>query len=88
MEIRFCKPFDDLAGTGVLRLKISGSITVRDFLKSLGAQIPSFAPYIKKEGDEVQNFFAVLVRNGEILRLDDRVQDEETIRVFPPISGG
>jgi len=36
----------------------------------------------------VQNFFAVLVREGEILKLDDPVKDEDVVKVFPPISGG
>ena len=88
MEIRFFKPFDEIAGTGVLYLKILKPTPVRDLLKRLETEVPSFKPYVKREGDEVQNFFAVLVKNGEILKLDDMVKEEDVVKVLPPISGG
>jgi sulfur-carrier protein len=88
MEIRFFKPFDEIAGTSLIRIKIPSPIPVRDLLKRVEAELPSFQPYVKREGDEVQNFFAVLVREGEILKLDDPVKDEDVVKVFPPISGG
>jgi molybdopterin converting factor small subunit len=88
MEIRFFKPFDEIAGIGVLYLKILKPTLVRDLLKRLETEVPSFKPYVKREGDEVQNFFAVLVKNGEILKLDDMVKEEEVVKVLPPISGG
>jgi molybdopterin converting factor small subunit len=52
------------------------------------SEVPAFKPYVKREGDEVQNFFAVLVKDGEILKLDDLVKDEDVIKILPPISGG
>jgi molybdopterin converting factor small subunit len=88
MEIRFFKPFDEIAGTDSFRLRIHKPTAVRDLLKRLETEIPAFKPYVKKEGDEVQNFFAVLVKDGEILKLDDRLKDEDVVKVFPPISGG
>jgi molybdopterin converting factor small subunit len=88
MQIRFFKPFDDIAGTDAIQLKIFRPTSVRDILKRMEREIPSFGPYVKKEGDEVQNYFMVLVRGGEILKLEDLVGDEDVIKVFPPISGG
>lgn len=88
MEVRFCKPFDGIAGTDLIRFKIPQPIPVRDLLKRVEAEVPSLQPYVKKEGDEVQNFFAILVKGGEILKLDDLVKDEDVVKVFPPISGG
>ena len=88
MEVRFFKPFDEIAGTGVINLKILKPTPVRDLLKKVESEVPAFKPYLKKEGDEVQNFFAVLVREGEILKLNDMVKDEDVIKVLPPISGG
>lgn len=88
MEVRFFKPFDEIAGTDSFRLEILKPIKVRDLLKRVEAAIPAFNPYVKKEGDEVQNFFAVLVKDGEILKLDDTVKDEDVVKVLPPISGG
>jgi molybdopterin converting factor small subunit len=88
MEIRFFKPFDGIAGTDLLRFEVPHPIPVRDLLKRLAAELPSFQPYVRREGDEIQNFFAVLVRDGEILKLDDPVADEDTVKVYPPLSGG
>ena len=88
VEVRFFKPFDEIAGTSAIRLKILGPTPVRDLLKRMEKEIPSFQPYVKKEGDEVQNSFAVLVKDGEILKLDDLVKDEDIVKVLPPISGG
>jgi len=88
MEVRFFKPFDEIVGTGSTHLKILKPMPVRDLLKRVESEIPAFKPYVKKEGDEVQNFFAVLVKDGEILKLDDMVKDDDVVKVLPPISGG
>ncbi len=88
MEVRFSKPFDEIAGTGVIYLKILNPTPVRDLLKRVETEIPAFKPYVKNEGEEVQSFFAVLVREGEILKLNDLVKDEDVVKVLPPISGG
>jgi len=88
MEIRFFKPFDEIAGTGAICLKILKPTLVRDLLKKVESEVPSFKPYVKREGDEMQNFFAILVKDGEILKLDDMVKDEDVVKILPPISGG
>jgi MoaD family protein len=88
MQIRFFKPFDDLTGTQQVQFQIGTPVSVRDLLSILERKFPSFQRYVKKEGDEVQNFFLVLVRGDEILKLDDPVGDEDVIKVLPPISGG
>jgi molybdopterin converting factor small subunit len=88
MEIRFFKPFDEIAGIAAIRLKILKPTLVRDLLKKVESEVPSFKPYVKREGDEMQNFFAILVKDGEILKLDDMVKDEDVVKVLPPISGG
>ena len=88
MEVRFFKPFDEIAGTSAIRLKVLGPTPVRGLLKRLEEEILSFKPYVKMEGDEEQFFFMILVRGGEILKLDDLVEDEDVVKVLPPISGG
>jgi len=88
MEFRFFKPFDEIAGASAIRLKILKPTPVRDLLKRVESEVPAFKPYVKREGDEVQNFFAVLVKDGEILKLDDMIKNEDIVKVLPPISGG
>ena len=88
MKIRFFKPFDELAGREEIELKLTKPISVKELLRIVEERVPSFRPYIKKEGDEILNFHVVLVRGDEILKLRDVVREGDVIKVLPPISGG
>ena len=88
MKVRFFKPFDEIAGDKEIDLTLKKAIPVKEFLAILADRIPSFKPYVRKEGDEVQSFFVILVRGDEILHLPDLIQDGDVVKVLPPISGG
>jgi len=88
MKVRFFKPFDELSGREEIDLDVKGPVQVKEFLGVLEERVPSFKPYLRKEKDEILNFFVVLVRGSEILKLTDLVQEKDTIKVLPPISGG
>ncbi len=88
MQVRFFKPFDELAGKGEIRIDVDRPILVKDLLGLLEKNIPSLKRYIKRETDEVQSFFAIFVRGDEILKMEDRVGVDDVIKVLPPLSGG
>jgi len=88
MKIRFFKPFDEISGRDEMDLDLKGPAPVREVLGAIEKRIPTFRRYLRKEKDEVLNFFVVLVRGDEILKLDDVIQDGDTVKVLPPISGG
>jgi MoaD family protein len=88
MKVRFFKPFDELAGNKEISLDLKKPIPVKELLAILADRIPSFKSYVRKEGDEVQSFFVILVRGDEILQLSDLVRDGDVVKVLPPISGG
>ncbi len=88
MKVQFFKPFDELSGDKELDLDLKGPIEVRQLLKEIEKKVPSFKPYVNKQKDEILNFFVLLVRGDEILKLGDLVQTKDTIKVLPPISGG
>ncbi len=88
MKVRFFKPFDELSGKEEIDLEIKRPLPVKELLKMIAERIPSFRPYLAQERDEILNFFLVLIRGDEILRLEDWVQDTDTIKILPPISGG
>ena len=88
MKVRFFKPFDELAGKEEIDLDLKGPVQVKELLGMLEKRVPSFKTYVRKERDEILNFFVVLVRGSEILKLTDLVQEKDTIKVLPPISGG
>lgn len=88
MKVRFFKPFDDLSGRDEIDLDLKGSVKVKEVLRMIEKEVPSFQRFLQKEKDEVLNFFVVLVRGGGILKLNDTVQDKDIVKVLPPISGG
>jgi len=88
MQIRFFKPFDELAEKGEIQLKVDKPILVKELFSLIEKQIPSFERYVKKENDEIQSFFVLFVRGDEILKMDECVRDDDVIKVLPPISGG
>jgi molybdopterin converting factor small subunit len=88
MKIRFFKPFDELAGNKEVDLTLKKPMPVKELLAILADRIPSFKSYVRKEGDEVQSFFVILVRGDEVLKLEDLVHEGDVVKVLPPISGG
>ncbi len=88
MQVRFFKPFDELAGKGEIHLKIEKPIPVKELFGLIENQIPALQRYVKKEDDEIQSFFLLFVRGDEILKMEEYVNDNDVIKVLPPISGG
>lgn len=88
MKIRFFKPFDELSGKEEIDLDMKGPVQVKEVLMVLKKKVPTLQRYLQKDNDEVLNFFVLLVRGDEILKLHDLVQEQDTIKVLPPISGG
>jgi MoaD family protein len=88
MKVRFFEPFDEIAGDKEIDFALKKAMPVKELLAMLADRIPAFKPYVRKEGDEVQSFFVILVRGDEILHLPDLIQDGDVVKVLPPISGG
>ncbi len=88
MKIRFFKPFDELSGKEEMEIPLTAPVRIRELLGVVEKKLPSFKPYVRKEGDEILNFFVILARGDEILKLDDFVREEDQIKILPPISGG
>jgi len=88
MKIRFFKPFDELSGKEEINLELKRALPVKELLGIIAERVPSFRPYLSKEKDEILHFFVVLIRGDEILKLQDVVREEDTIKILPPISGG
>ena len=88
MKIRFYKPFDMIASRDEMEMHLKGPLPLPELLAALGEKIPSFRPYVTKGGEEEIHYHVILVRDGEILRREDRVYDTDLVKVLPPISGG
>ena len=88
MKVRFFQPFDELSGKKEIDLDLKKPIPVKEVLGIIEERIPSFKPYVRREGDEIQSFFVILVRGDEVLKLEDLVREGDVVKVLPPISGG
>jgi len=88
MKVRFFKPFDELSGRDEIDLDLKRPVKVKEVLGMIEREVPSFQRFLRKEKDEVLNFFVVLVRGDEILKLNDTVEDKDIVKILPPISGG
>jgi molybdopterin converting factor small subunit len=88
VKVRFFQPFEELAGKKEIDLDLKKPIPVKELLGIIERRIPAFRPYVRKEGDEVQSFFVILVRGDEVLKLEDLVRQVDVVKVLPPISGG
>ncbi len=88
MRVRFLKPFDGLSGNEEIDVDLRGPIQVKELLGAIAKSVHPFESCLHKERDEVLNFSVVLLRGDEILKLTDWVQENDTITVLPPISGG
>ncbi|MGB9698691.1 MAG: MoaD/ThiS family protein [Thermodesulfobacteriota bacterium] len=87
-KVQFFKPFDEISGKQEMEIGISSPMAVKDFLRILAEKIPSLRAYLRKEGDEITNFFVILVRGDEILKIKDKVYEKDVIKILPPVSGG
>jgi molybdopterin converting factor small subunit len=88
MKIRFYKPFDAIACRDEMEMHVKEPMLLPELLAALGEKIPSFRPYIGRGEKEEFYYHLILVRDGEILRREDRVHDKDLVKVLPPISGG
>jgi MoaD family protein len=88
MKVRFFKPFDELSGRDEIDLDLKRPVKVKEVLGMIEKEVPSFQRFLRKEKDEVLNYFVVLVRGDEILKLNDTLQDKDIVKILPPISGG
>jgi molybdopterin converting factor small subunit len=88
MKVCFAKPFDELAGKKEIDLEIKGPIEVKDLLKILSGRFPTLRWCFREDRDELLNFSVLLVRGDEVLRLKDMIREQDTVKIFLPISGG
>jgi molybdopterin converting factor small subunit len=81
-------PYRAGLGAGTLRLDVPEGTTLRDVLRRLAQRSDEFEPYAEARKDEwLWGQLLVHVR-GEMVRLDDVLQDGDCLELLPPIAGG
>ena len=88
MVIKFAQPFQQLAGMSQFHLEINEAITVSELLQILGKKFPALERFSGFKKDDNLSAHAMFVRSGRILILSDRLEIDDQIEIFLPVTGG
>ena len=88
MVIKFSQPFQKLTGLSQFNLDIKEAITVNELLHILGNTFPALARFSGFKKDDSLSAHAMFVRSGRILLLSDRLEKDDQIEIFLPVTGG
>jgi molybdopterin converting factor small subunit len=81
-------PYRAGLGAGRLVLDVRDGSTLRDVLRQLASRSREFESFARANKDEwLWGQLLVHVR-GEMVRLDQRLQDGDCLELLPPIAGG
>lgn len=88
LEVVAYPPYRKGLGAGRLELEMPESATLRDVLRELARRSREFDAYAGAAKDEwLWGQLLVHVR-GEMVRLDDRLNEGDLLELLPPIAGG
>ncbi len=87
MIVRFFGPFDRMAEKEA-RMDLEQPISLRDLLCSFRSRYPGLAPYLDEETDLGLSAHIAFIRNGKPVKLDDIIEDGDTLDAFLPVTGG
>lgn len=90
IKVKFFASFRELVGKG--SIKVSAE-TVRDLIEIIAEDYEELADEIFEDPDEreLTDFVNILVDGRRIESLngkDTKLEDEDTVAIFPPVSGG
>ena len=88
MKMRIFGSSRKTSGTEEIEIHIAKPIQVKELLTIIDEKIPLLSAYIRREGDRILSLNVVLARGEEILKLTDVVNEEDEIKILPPIVGG
>ena len=87
MLIRLFGPFEKLAGKEIT-LELERPMTLRELIGRLSTRFPGFALYAEKTNDAELSAHVAFVKDGRVLKLEDRVEKGDTLQVLLPVTGG
>jgi hypothetical protein len=86
--IKFSQPFQKWTGSPQFKLNVKEEITVSELLQILGNSFPALARFTGFRKDDSLSAHAMFVRSGRILLLSDRLEKDDQIEIFLPVTGG
>ncbi|TET60483.1 hypothetical protein E3J48_06645 [Candidatus Aerophobetes bacterium] len=87
MEIRLYSPFSEEVGESRVQISVKGTITTKELVSLLFKHFPGFEKY--RSSDTQDPFYhLLLLRDDAVLRLEDSVNDADSISITLPLAGG
>jgi molybdopterin converting factor small subunit len=81
-------PYRGGLGAEPLDLELADGGTLRDVLGALAQRSAQFEPWAGARSNEWLWGQLLVHRKGEMMRLNDRVNDGDRLELLPPIAGG
>lgn len=92
VTVEFMGIFRDMTGTGEIQLDVSGIINVLDLVEELGKRFPLIHQYLKTfwcDTYKVSLYSSIaIVKDGQICKISDPVEDNDRIIIILPCTGG
>ena len=88
LEVVAYPPYRAGLGAGTLRLDVPEDSTLRDVLTVLAQRSREFQPWAAAPKDEWLWGQLLVHVKGEMVRLDDRLNEGDCLELLPPIAGG
>ena len=90
MNIRLYSPFKEIIGSDVLSINITGEVTLKKIVEILVLKNPQFKKFISDEElkDEKISKSFIVVRKNQIVLLNEKISEEDELKIFPTLVGG
>lgn len=88
MRVEFSQAFEKLVGQPSLEITLAEPITVREVLRLLADRYECFTRYPRYQDDAMLGAHLSVFSSGKFLKLDDPVNDGDTLKIFLPVTGG
>jgi hypothetical protein len=87
MIFRLSEPFSSKLGKE-LQIDIEQSIPLLKLIEFLPKEIFEFIPHQERLNDNQVSAHILFFRNGQLMKIDDQVNDSDVIRIMLPVTGG
>lgn len=88
MRVELSQAFEKMAGRTCMEISLKGPIAMREVLKLLARENQAFSKYLLYQDDSLLGAHLSVFSSGKFLKLDDPVDDGDTLKLFLPVTGG
>ncbi len=89
MNIRLSSPFKEIIGLEVLNINIISEVTLKEIIQILFLKCPQFKKFLPEElKDEKISKSFIVVRKNQIVLLNEKISEEDELKIFPTLAGG